>query len=438
MEELQYAPHVTEIVRVLENKKTEKEIEKELKKYVETYMVPLSEAKRSIVKKYGGDLAQISAGVQKTLTELKPSENNVDLLCRVVSVNPKEVVVDGKTKKIHYGIVGDQTRTLPFTAWEEFVFEKGDVVKIYGAYTKDWQGTPQINFGTRTRITKESKDALPAYIPKTSQATKLKIKELRAGMNNISVTGRVLSVEKKAVKVKDVEKNVFSGVIGDETGKISFSCWHDFELSLGEVIDIAGGYTKSWKGIPQFNFDGNAKVEKVDSGTIPKLDDLLKDKPITIEELSGIGGAAGILVRGVILDVKSGSGLIFRCPECDRVLQKGACAIHGTQEGIPDLRIKATLDDGTGALSVILGKEITEEMLGKTLENCKNIAKEKMSAEVVQDMLRDILVTKPIEVHGNVMSDDFGLMLIGKKANILKVDVQKEALKLAENLEGVL
>jgi replication factor A1 len=437
MEEQKYAPHVTEIVRVLENKKTEKEIEKELKKYVETYMVPLSEAKRSIVKKYGGDLTQISAGVQKTLIELKPSENNVDLLCRVVSVNPKEVTVDGKTKKIHYGIVGDQTRTLPFTAWEEFEFEKGDVIRVSSAYTKDWQGTPQINFGTKTRITKESKDALPAYTPKSSQTTKRKIKELRAGMSNVSVTGRILSIEKRTVKVKDIEKDVFSGTIADETGKISFSCWHDFDLSLGDVVDIAGGYTKSWKGIPQFNFDGNAKVEKADSDAIPKLDDLLKDKPITIEELSDIGGAAGILVRGVILDVKSGSGLILRCPECDRVLQKGACAIHGTQEGNPDLRIKATLDDGTGALSVVLGKEITEEMLGKTLEDCKNIAKEKMSAEVIQDMLRELLVTKPIEVHGNVTSDDFGLMLIGKKANLLKMDVQKEALKLAGDLEEV-
>jgi len=45
-------------------------------------------------------------------------------------------------------------------------------------------------------------------------------------------------------------------------------------------------------------------------------------------------------------------------------------------------------------------------------------------------------VAQPIEVRGNVTSDDYGLMMIVESAKMLKVDVQAEAREMLEGLEG--
>jgi len=51
--EIEFAPHVAEIKRALDNEIDESNITADLKKLLE-YRVPLSEAKRSLIKKYGG------------------------------------------------------------------------------------------------------------------------------------------------------------------------------------------------------------------------------------------------------------------------------------------------------------------------------------------------------------------------------------------------
>ena len=111
------APHVHDITRALGGKVSEQEIEKELSNYVNVYRVSLDTAKRSIVKKHGGNPAHLSLGVQKTIRELVPGENSVNLLARFVSVNEKTIDSENGARTILYGILGDATATVPFTAW---------------------------------------------------------------------------------------------------------------------------------------------------------------------------------------------------------------------------------------------------------------------------------------------------------------------------------
>jgi hypothetical protein len=51
--EIEYAPHIEDIKRALDNEIDEISIIAELKKMLQ-FMVPLSEAKRCLIKKYGG------------------------------------------------------------------------------------------------------------------------------------------------------------------------------------------------------------------------------------------------------------------------------------------------------------------------------------------------------------------------------------------------
>jgi replication factor A1 len=255
-------------------------------------------------------------------------------------------------------------------------------------------------------------------------------------MSNLVLTARVLSVETRQVQVNGDAKTVYSGVLADESGKVQFSAWKDFSLAAGDGLRIEGGYVKSWRGIPQLSFDERSTVTKLATEALPSADALGSSARVWIEDLAERGGAVDATVRGILIDIKDGSGLVYRCPECRRVLRKNTCRIHGEVQGNADLRVKGVVDDGSGALTAVFGRELTELLLEKTIEEAIAQAKEAMDQEVVRDELADLLIAQPIEVRGNVTSDDYGLMMMVDSARILKVDVQEEARAMLEELGG--
>jgi len=437
--------HVDDVLRAVGNKAGRDEIEKELENYLNK-KVPVEVAKQGIVKKYGGNIRELRVGVQKTLEKLKSGEKNVDILCRIVSVNErritmnkqektflrskecKSIPVDKQEKTIFYGILGDQTGTKPFTAWDDFNLNKNDVTMIHNAYTTEYQGIIQVNLGKGASVTKESQDRVPSVEYKGATIKGCTIADFREGLRNISVEVKIVSVQERKINVKGMEKGIYSGVLGDETGKARFTAWHDFGLKENDKIKITGGYIKTNRGRPELNFDEKARVEKIEKEIN------VTDRRVSISELTKIGGGLGIVIDGAILDVKNGSGLIFRCPECKRSLQKGVCVIHGKVEGVPDLRTKAVVDDGTGALNILFGREITEKILGKNLEECKKTAQEKMSTETITDELTDKLLTKNLEIRGYTLKDDYDITLIASDAVFLKKNIKEEAKKMLEEL----
>jgi len=409
------------------------------------YRVSLDTAKRSIVKKHGGNPAGLAVGINRTIRELVPGEQSVNLLARIVSVNEKDVTVESGTKRILYGILEDPSATVPFTAWEPLnpTLARGDVVRIVNAYTKEYRGQVQVNFGVRTSVSKEKPDALPESksssgvgLPYTGKPTEMKVVDLREGASNVAVTARILSVETREVEVDGAKKAVYSGVLADGTGKTQFSAWKDFGLQEDDALRIEGAYVKSWRGIPQLSFDDRASVTKLKDDALPPAAKVGESPRMWIEDLAERGGGVDVTVRGILIDLREGSGLVYRCPECRRVLRKGACRIHGEVKGEADLRVKAVLDDGSGALTAVFNRELTEALLDKTMEAAIAQAKEAMSVDIVRDELSDLLVAQPIEARGNVTSDDYGLMMIVDSAKMLRVDVQTEAREMLEEMEG--
>lgn len=401
------------------------ELEKELKKFLE-YGVPLDHAKQTLVKKFGGTFKQPPATERSLLVDLKPNQQSVHVLCRIISVNPRDITVKGEARKIYYGILGDESGTVQFTAWKDFELEKGDVVDITNAYTKEWQGTLKVNFGDRTKITKTDASEMPEV---NLEPREYKIHELRGGISSVELVARILQVQEREVDISGQKKKVFSGMLGDETGKAQFTAWHDFKLKEGVVLRIKGGYVKTWKGIPQFTFDEKATVEKLDANKISKKD--IKTQKIPLAELVERNGALDIEVEGTVIEIRKGSGLVQRCPQCNRVLQQGACTIHGTVDGKADLRMKLVLDDGTGSVSAILGKELTEKLLGKTMED--SVGDERLVEE-----MNTALFGHRISLQGNALGDQFGITLIARDVERADFDVAVEAERLSQELEELL
>jgi replication factor A1 len=443
MEKNEIAPHVKEIARVLGGKIEESKIEEELDNYLNVYRVSLDTAKRSVVKNFGGDPSGLSKGDRRKLSDVKGGEQGVDILVKVLSVNQKEIEKEGKTLSMIYGMMADETGSMSYTIWDpqRFQLHPGDVVLMRNAYSKEYNGRVDLHLGNRGSIEAMPADSLTGVdtsMPSVSSmgpAEPVKVADLMDGMNNIIVSGRVLSMERREIAGEGTAKVVFSGLLADETGKVQYSAWHDFQLMPNELVRISRAYVKSWKGVPKLNFGERAIVTRLTEQDLP---DVLssKSKPRSIEDIERVGGATDVMVTGTIVDVKEGSGLIRRCPQCKRVVQKGACRLHGKVDGIPDLRVKAVLDDGNSTLTVVMNRSVTEIILGHDLDDCVRQAKEAMNIEVIKELVEDKILAKPLMVRGNVLSDEYGLMMIVTEANAMKVDIKEEATIMLTDLEG--
>ena len=440
MEREELTPHIQEIQRVLGDKIDEETLERELNKYLNEYHVNIDAAKRGILRKYGGtDTATFVTGnnITKKVAELTGSEQNVDIVAKMVFVDEKDITVKGVPKKIISGILGDETGTASFTVWEPgaIVLAKGSVYRLRNCYCKLWNDKVQINIGNRGRI--EPEDGISIDLPDrqiSASPTEIKIGNIKEGMGSVTVTGKVISVETRQITVKGEQKIVYSGIIADDSGKIQFSAWNDFNIKEGESLCIANGYIRSWKGIPQLNLGDRCEVSRVDA--ISDVIDTSNNKK-TVDEISRIGGGLDVTLEGLVVDVRQGSGIIRRCPQCNRSMLNGACTTHGIVEGIMDLRLKVVLDDGTGAIGIIVNRSDTEKLTGVTLQAAQSLASIKGEAVVNREITSKILM-KRITVSGNVMSDDFGPSMIVKSANTVDVDVQAEATALLDEVEAAI
>ena len=267
------------------------------------------------------------------------------------------------------------------------------------------------------------------------EASECKIGEITGGMGNVTVTGRILSTEERNITVKGEPKVVYSGMIADDTGKLQYSAWNDFNLKEGETVCIKNAYIRAWKGIPQLNIGDRAEVSRVDD----TFGDISDDATIKgIGEIIRTGGGIDINVIGTVVDVRRGSGLIERCPECNRSIINSECQAHGKVKPVMDLRMKLTLDDGTGAISAIINRDLTEKLTGVTLGAAEGLAKAKGNLELVAHELAKKMIIRRLSLVGNVLSDEYGPMMIVRDASVMEENVTEEAEKLLEKVEASL
>lgn len=423
----QIGPHVDEIAEAIGDDVDREEIEAELERFLD-YGVPLEQAKRDILREYGGRVSQ-----ERKIEDLSPGDQSVTFLARVLTVNDKEIEVEGEPRTIYFGTFADLTDTISYTAWHDFELEADSVVRVRNAYVKEFNDSPEVNLGDYTSIEPADPDLLPEDAIARPMQT-LTVDGFRGDMGSVETTVRVLTLEDKEITVKGEPQEIREGEVADATGKARLTVWNDFGIEVGDVLHVESGYIRTWRGMPTLNLGDYAEVETLDDDELPPADELDQAPVVSLREVVDRGGGYDVRVRGTILEIKPGSGLIERCPECNRPVDKGQCRVHGEVDAEPDLRTKATIDDGTGAGTLILDRELTEEILDRTMEECQEQAQDAMSKEVVTDALADELVAETLEVRGNGSVDDFGLTLIGRDVGFPEIDVKADAEALLEEV----
>jgi len=177
-----------------------------------------------------------------------------------------------------------------------------------------------------------------------------------------------------------------TGLVGDETGQIKFVIWANSGLH-----EMTEGKCYSLDNIVTNVYNERVSVSLNRTSVITELDDDIEVGFTTAE------------FTGALVMIKEGSGLIKRCPECNRALKSGTCSEHGNVEGEYDLRIMGVLDNGVDMRDILLGRELTEQLWGHSLEDGTKMAIDALDASIVLDDMRNSLVGRYYSATGSMM-----------------------------------
>ncbi|WP_373190261.1 Single-stranded DNA binding protein [Halolamina sp.] len=368
------------------------------------YSVPVDEAKQSIRRKHGGGGGGSATPESLDVADISTEHDNVAVTVRVLTKGSRSIRYQGEDITIREGEFADETGTVSYTAWQEFGFEPGDTVTVGNAGVREWNESPELNLGDSTSVALETEDLEVA----NEIGGDRDLIDLAAGDRGRNVAVRVVEVERRTIDGRDGEKEILSGVLGDETARLPFTDWEPHEeLIEGASLRIEDTHVREYRGAPELNISEFSTVTELDREV-----EVTADAPsMTIGEAVAGGGLFDVELTGNVIEVRDGSGLIERCPECNRAIQNGECRSHGSVEGEDDLRTKAILDDGTGTCTAILGREITERIYGGGLEDARNEARDAMDREVVADAIAAELEGREYRIRGSFSVDEYGANL---------------------------
>jgi len=393
--------HAEELASALGVDKTE--VKDDLENLLQ-YSVPIDEAKQSVRRKHGGGTTESVTPESVSIRDISTEHSSVNVTVRVLNVGTRTIRYQGEDNTIREGTFADETGTISYTSWQDFGFEAGDSITIGNANTREWDGNPELNLGANTTVAFADETVTVPYAV-GGDATLL---ELEPGDRGQNVEVRVLAVETRTINGRDGETEILSGVLADETTKLPFTDWQPrSEIEPGASIRIEDTYIREFRGVPSVNLSEFSTVTSLETPV-----QVTENAPrMAIADALDAGGMYDVEVVGTVLEVRDGSGLIERCPECGRVIQNGQCRSHGAVEGKDDLRIKAIIDDGTDALTAILGTELTTTVYGGDISDAKDAAREAMDKEVVSSAIAERLEGRLYRVRGNLSVDEYGANL---------------------------
>ncbi|NPE30783.1 Single-stranded DNA binding protein [Methanococcoides sp. SA1] len=428
-----YAPHIEELTKVLANVDRSM-IEDEFDLLIK-YRVPISEAKRTIIKKF-----RSSGFVISNIKELSIGEKGVSLEVRILNIGEKTVDLKGERTTIFSGVLADRSGLCPFTSWKQLALNVGDAVRISNASVRNWHNRAEVSISAYTEVLLLDDSSLPDISELAVTPVK---KFIDVGPSDlfISSVAAIIDLYHRNVDVKGEDLTIIEGVLADETGRLPFVSWSPLDgVDIGSIIRFKDASVRIYRGVPSIHLDSSTPVELVGPDEEISFDPMSVNKPpapVYISEVLHADGIFDVALVGNIVSVRPGSGLIARCPICNRVILKNVCRSHGDVDGLQDMRIKLILDDGTGSVLVMLNRELSEIVYGKTLHESFSLLGKTMSMNAIFEDMKRVLTGRYIGIRGNTSRSEFGVTFVTKSVWSPDPDIEKRVQHLLTRLDGV-
>jgi hypothetical protein len=165
------------------------------------------------------------------------------------------------------------------------------------------------------------------------------LRSLRSGETGINTVGRVLEVTRRELQTKDRgRKRVLYGVLADESAKLPFIAGAvREELTRNSVVAVEDASVNRWRGLPTVYLGTSARIGVLGTDiAFPAFAELTKPRMMQIGELLSGDGAFDVLIEVAVVSVS------VEKSQGDRTV---------------------TVDDGTGAISLIVRDRGQEELI---------------------------------------------------------------------------
>ncbi|MBU0459528.1 MAG: hypothetical protein KKH52_02520 [Nanoarchaeota archaeon] len=204
-------------------------------------------------------------------------------------------------------------------------------------------------------------------IPK---AEKMKIKELYAGMKDISTVGKITRIfEMREFQKNDRSGKVCSLILGDETGTMRLVLWNDQvdqvkELSENMTILVKSAYVRENNNAKEIHLGQQGElIPNPEGETITNVRESASTfQRKKIQELSD--NQENIEIMGTIVQVFD-PRFFYTCPRCRARVNDNQCAEHGPVEPETGYVLNLVLDDGSGTIRTVFWKNQIHHLLQK-------------------------------------------------------------------------
>ena len=195
---------------------------------------------------------------------------------------------------------------------------------------------------------------------------KLQIREIYAGMRDVSVTGKVVrKYEAREFAKGDSTGRVCSIMIGDETGTIRVVFWNEQvdlleNLKEGDVVEVIKAYVRENNNSAEVHLGRTGDLDINPEGVVVKNVVESSSGRKAISEL--IGGEQSVELMGTVVQVFDPRFFSVH-PETGRRLRDG-------EDVIPAVSyvLNAVIDDGSGTIRCVFWKNQTHGLLKKNEE----------------------------------------------------------------------
>ncbi len=135
-----------------------------------------------------------------------------------------------------------------------------------------------------------------------------KVADLTGSEQNVDITAKVVFVDYRDITSKGLQKKIISGIIGDETGTVSFTVWEPgaVTLSKGSVYYFRNCYCKLWNDKVQVNIGNRGRIEPADGVKIDLPERQITAAAPTEIKIGNIKeGMGSVTVTGKVISVET-------------------------------------------------------------------------------------------------------------------------------------
>ncbi|HNV01533.1 MAG TPA: OB-fold nucleic acid binding domain-containing protein [archaeon] len=406
MEETNIENLIVEIAQ--KTNKDKEDIRKMVNTKTEKYSGLLTEeAAIDLVKKELGILKEQNERLK--ISELSEGKKGIEIEGKIELLYPtKEFEKNGKKGKLQNFIISDNTGEIRGTLWndqiEENKIKQGNEVIITNLIVTSYNDKKQITLGFGGKV-KTIKENETEYKKST---------ELKAGMSNINIFGKIIrKFPCKEFENSERKGRVCSFQLGDESAIIKASAWNDKATILenfleGDTIEITNAYTKEGKFGTELHLGYTSEIKKSEKeiNSITQTD----NNKYLEKKLNQINQGDNVLVEGKIIKISDGKLSYLICEKCNKKATKTEngvfCEKCGEVSGKQNPVLSAVINDDTNETQITMFGNIVLEFIENTEEEFSKDIENKSTQEILEKISEN-KINKTVKIKGYVKENQF-------------------------------